>query len=107
MLCYAIYLYGTHYNPAFMRVTLSILILFSIISCSPKISSSFDARHPPLTVDDKVAFLDIQHEVPAGAKKVVRKKKPDIWSSCYRLKIEFYSYDGNLSALQQYQLQIK
>ena len=127
-----------------MRVTLSILILFSIISCSPKISSSFDARHPPLTVDDKVAFLDIQHEVPAGAKKtgtakfgdsgfttdcgfdshlikarkiarenganivkVVRKKKPDIWSSCYRLKIEFYSYDGNLSALQQYQLQIK
>lgn len=127
-----------------MRITLSIVILFFITSCSPKITSSFDAKHPPLTVDDKVAFLDIQHKVPAGAKKtgtakfgdtgfttdcgfdsnlikarkaarenganivkVVRKKKPDIWNSCYRLEIEFYFYDGDVAGLEQYQLQIK
>ncbi len=127
-----------------MRITLSIAALFLIVSCSPKITSSFDTKRPALTAEDKIAFLDIQHKVPPGAKKtgaakfgdtgfttdcgfdsnlikarkaarenganvvkVVKKKKPDIWSSCYRLEIEYYFYDGDVAGLEQYQLQIK
>ncbi|MEP5340759.1 MAG: hypothetical protein ABJL44_00165 [Algibacter sp.] len=38
--------------------------------------------------------------------KVVDKKKPDLWSSCYRLKIELYKYNGDISALTQYKLKL-
>lgn len=44
----------------------------------------------------------------AGANivKVVDKKKPDLWSSCYRLKIELYRYNGDVSTLPQYKLKL-
>lgn len=35
----------------------------------------------------------------ANIVKVIEKKTPDIWSSCYRLKIEFYAYDGDVSTV--------
>ncbi|MEP1487681.1 MAG: hypothetical protein ABJK28_04580 [Algibacter sp.] len=38
--------------------------------------------------------------------KVVDKKKPDLWSSCYLLKIELYKYNGDISALTQYKLKL-
>ncbi len=115
-----------------------------LISCGASIKSNFQTQNKPLTIDDKVAFLDVHHKVPETAKKlgegkfgdtgfstdcdfnsnlvqarklarqnganivkVNEKKTPDLWSSCYRMKVEYYYYDGNVSDLQQYQLQIK
>lgn len=49
----------------------------------------------------------IARENGANIVKVTETKKPDLWSSCYRIKVDFYKYDGNVKSLQQYQLQIK
>lgn len=112
-------------------------------SCSPKITSNFTNPQPKLSIDEKVALLDIEHKLPenltkvgdlrfqdsgfstdcsfnslmtqarnearkngANIVKVIDKKKPDLWSSCYRLKIELYKYDGDVSSLPQYQLKL-
>jgi len=40
----------------------------------------------------------------ANIVKVVEKKTPDIWSSCYRLNIDLYRFKGDIAALSQYQL---
>ncbi len=42
----------------------------------------------------------------ANIVKIADSKKPDLWSSCYRMKIDFYKYEGDVKSLQQYQLQI-
>ncbi|MEP5341170.1 MAG: hypothetical protein ABJL44_15635 [Algibacter sp.] len=42
----------------------------------------------------------------ANIVKVVDKKKPGLWSSCYRLKIELYKHDGDVSSLPQYELKL-
>ncbi|UOY05769.1 hypothetical protein L0P88_17730 [Muricauda sp. SCSIO 64092] len=42
----------------------------------------------------------------ANIVKVIDKKKPDLWSSCYRLKIELYKYEGDVSSLPQYKLKL-
>lgn len=42
----------------------------------------------------------------ANIVKVIDKKKPGLWSSCYRLKIELYKYDGDVSSLPQYELKL-
>ncbi len=42
----------------------------------------------------------------ANIVKVTNKKKPDLWSSCYRLKIDLYSYNGDVSNLEQYELKL-
>ncbi|MCL9809784.1 hypothetical protein [Flavobacterium luminosum] len=123
---------------------LTLLFTASILlSCGASINSNFQTQNKPLTIEDKVAFLDVQHKVPetaiklgdgkfgdtgfstdcdfnsnlvkarklarqngANIVKLIEKKTPDIWSSCYRLKIEYYFYEGNVSELPQYQLQI-
>lgn len=126
-----------------MKRFLIVLLPFLLISCSASIKSSFTSQNKPLTIEDKVAFLDIQNKVPENAKKlgeakygdsgfstncdfntnlisarklarsnganivkVVEKSAPDLWSSCYRMKVEFYYYEGNVTQLPQYQLQI-
>ncbi len=38
--------------------------------------------------------------------KITQKRLPDIWSSCYRLKIELHRYEGDLSQLKQFQLSL-
>ena len=113
------------------------------ISGSPKITSNFINPQPKLSIDEKVALLDIEHDLPnnimkvgnlrfqdsgfstdcsfnslmnkariearkngANIVKVVDKKTPDLWSSCYRLKIELYKYDGDVSTLSQYKLKL-
>ena len=43
----------------------------------------------------------------ANIVKVIDKKKPDLWSSCYRLKIELYKYEGDVATLPQYQLKLE
>lgn len=40
----------------------------------------------------------------ANIVKVVEKKSPDIWSSCYRLVIDFYKYEGDPESLPQFKL---
>lgn len=114
-----------------------------LVSCSPKISSGFEGKKQALTIEDKVALLDLYHKVPEGSQKlgnakftdtgfttdcgfddnlikarklarenganivkVVEKKIPDLLSSCYRLKLEFYYYPEDVSTIPQYQLQI-
>lgn len=120
-------------------LTLSILL----VSCAPVIKSSFTSKMQPLTIQDKVAFLDVENTVPVDAKKigvakfgdsgfstdcdfnsnlikartlaranganivkVIKKSTPDLWSSCYRITVEFYFYEGDVTQLSQYQLQI-
>ncbi|MDR5591580.1 hypothetical protein [Christiangramia sp. SM2212] len=40
----------------------------------------------------------------ANIVKVVEKKEPDLWSSCYRLNIDLYKFEGSVSSLPQYKL---
>ena len=126
-----------------MTKMLFLITVIGIISCSPKIKSNFTNPQPKLSIDEKVALLDIEHKLPdnvlkvgdlrfqdsgfstdcsfnslmtqarnearkngANIVKVVDKKKPDLWSSCYRLKIELYKYDGDVSSLPQYKLKL-
>ncbi len=42
----------------------------------------------------------------ANIVKVTNKKKPDLWSSCYRLKIDLYNHKGDVSKLEQYELKL-
>ncbi|MBP2833851.1 hypothetical protein J8281_16770 [Aquimarina sp. U1-2] len=130
-----------------MKQTIKLTFILAILvstNCSPKITSNFSNPKPKLSIDEKVALLDIDHQLPdnsikignlrfqdtgfstdcsfnsimnrartlarnggANLVKVVHKKKPDLWSTCYRLKIELYTYDGDVTLLpQQYQLQL-
>ena len=127
-----------------MKQLIFILLSTILVSCGASIKSNFQTQNKALTIDDKVAFLDVHHKVPETAKKlgdgkfgdtgfstdcdfnsnliqarkiarqnganivkVVEKKTPDLWSTCYRLRVEYYFYEGNVSDLQQYQVQIK
>lgn len=40
----------------------------------------------------------------ANIVKIVKYKKPDIYSSCCRMEVEFYYYEGDLSKLDQLKL---
>ena len=122
---------------------LFLILIIGFTSCSPKISSNFTNPQPKLSIEEKVALLDIEHKIPenlikvgglkfqdsgfstdcsfnslmtqarnearkngANIVKVIEKKKPDFWSSCYRLKIDLYKYDGDVSSLSQYKLKL-
>lgn len=129
-----------------MKKIPKILFFITVIgftNCSPKISTNFTNSQPKLSIDEKVALLDIDHKLPenvvkvgelrfqdsgfstncsfnslmtqarnearingANIVKVVDKKKPDLWSSCHRLKIELYKYEGDASSLPQYELKL-
>lgn len=126
-----------------MKRLLIAILPFLLISCSASIKSSFASQNKPLSIEDKVAFLDMQNTVPENAKKigeakfgdsgfstdcgfntnlisarklaranganivkVIKKTTPDLWSSCYRMTVEFYFYEGDVTKLPQYQLQI-
>lgn len=120
------------------------IVPFLLISCGASMKSNFTSQLKPLTIEDKVAFLDIQNSVPENSKllgnakfgdsgfstdcdfntnlisarklartnganivKVIEKKEPSLFgSSCYRIKVDFYFYEGDVTKLQQYQLQI-
>lgn len=126
-----------------MKKTLIIAITFLLVSCGASIQSNFTEQLKPLSMDNKVAFLDLQHTIPENAKKigeakfgdsgfstncdfntnlinarklarsnganivkVSKKTTPDLWSSCYRITVEFYYFEGDVTKLAQYQLQI-
>ena len=119
------------------------ILSFLLFSCGASIKSNFTEQLKPLTIENKVAFLDMEHKVPENAKKngeakfgdsgfstdcdfntnlisarklaranganivkVIKKSTPDLWSSCYRMTVEFYYYEGDVTKLSQYQLQI-
>ncbi|MBQ0908032.1 hypothetical protein KBJ98_04895 [Flavobacterium sp. F-328] len=43
----------------------------------------------------------------ANLVKVTEKKEPSFFgSTCYRIKVDFYSYEGDVNQLNQYQIQI-
>lgn len=114
-----------------------------LVSCGASIHSSFTEQLKPLTIENKVAFLDLENQLPENVKKigvasfgdsglstdcdfntnlisarklaranganivkVVKKSTPDLWSSCYRISVEFYFYQGDVTKLSQYQIQI-
>lgn len=127
-----------------MRKLLFGISTFLLVSCGASIKSSFTEQLKPLTIENKVAFLDLENKLPENVKKigeakygdsgfstecdfntnlinarklaranganivkVTEKKEPNIWgSSCYRIKVDFYFYDGDVTKLSQYQLQI-
>lgn len=127
-----------------MKKILIAIVPFLLISCGASMKSNFTSQLKPLTIEDKVAFLDIQNSVPENAKllgnakfgdsgfstdcdfntnlisarklartnganivKIIEKKEPSLLgSSCYRIKVDFYFYEGDVTKLQQYQLQI-
>lgn len=127
-----------------MKKALQLTLLALLFAgCSPKIATDIAQKRPPLTIEDKVAFLDLYNKVPEGSEKlgsakfgdsgfstdcgfdenlikarkiarqnganivkVTKKKTPDLWSSCYRLEIDFYYYPGDVTRLPQHQIQI-
>jgi hypothetical protein len=127
-----------------MRKLLFGISMFLLVGCGASIKSSFTEQLKPLTIENKVAFLDLENKLPENAKKigeakfgdsgfstdcdfntnlinarnlarvnganivkVTEKKEPNFFgSSCYRIKVDFYFYDGDVTKLSQYQLQI-
>lgn len=118
----------------------SLCILFT--SCSSAVSLQLFQEGKTLEADQKVAFLEEQHQVPDGATKigkakfgdtgfsvncsynynankavelarknganivkVIKKKRPNFWTTCYRIEVLFYNYDGNVAIIPQYQIQ--
>lgn len=121
-----------------MKYTLIVAISFLLISCGARVKSTFTEQFNPLLSEDKVALLDIRHQVPENSQKlgtarygdtgfsndcsfetnlksarklaranganivkVVKKTTPDLWSTCYRINVEFYYYSGDVTALEQ------
>ena len=55
-----------------------IIILSTLaISCGSAVKTNFTSQNKALTIEDKVAFLDIQNQVPDGAIKIGNAKYGD------------------------------
>lgn len=128
-----------------LKLSISLIVISSLLltGCAATVRSDIQNAQKKLSINDKVAFLDIMHLVPENATKVgsshfgdsmfstdcsfdsnlvearkiaranganivkvTEKKTPDLLSTCYRLKIDYYFYDGNVANLPQHQLQI-
>jgi hypothetical protein len=129
---------------SYMKRLILLLLSLFFFSCSPKIVSNFSDKGTPLSIDDKVALLNVEHEVPENAikkgdakfldsgfttdcsfdshltkarrlarenganiVKVTQKKDPNILTTCSRIEVDFYYYDGDISQLSQYYITIK
>lgn len=123
------------------KVLILFISVFVFTNCSPKIAINYTDTLTPLSIDDKIALLDENHELPNNTKKigdiryqdsgfsvkcgfnsllkkaeeearksganivkVIEKKRPDLWSGCYRLKVELHMYNGDVSILPQHSL---
>ena len=126
-----------------MKKLLFGIFSFILLSCGANIKSNFTEQLKPLTIENKVAFLDMENKVPENSKKignakfgdsgfstdcgfdsnlikartlarknganivkVINKSTPDLWSSCYRITVEFYYFEGDVAKLPHYQIKI-
>lgn len=48
----------------------------------------------------------LARENGANIVKVIKVNYPDLWSTCHRMKIEFYYYEGNVQEIKQYKIKI-
>ncbi|MEM0576864.1 hypothetical protein [Flavobacterium polysaccharolyticum] len=48
----------------------------------------------------------LAREKGANVVKVTEKKVPDLWSTCYRIKVDFYYTTSDINNIPQYKLQI-
>lgn len=53
-----------------MTKMLLLITVIGFTSCSPKISSNLTNPQPKLSIDEKVALLDIEHNLPESIVKV-------------------------------------
>mgnify|MGYP006170355179 FL=1 len=53
-----------------MKKTFFIFFTVLLVSCGASIKSNFQSQNKPLTIEDKVAFLDVHHKIPETAKKL-------------------------------------
>ena len=60
-----------------MRRLLISIFPFLLISCGASIKSNFTEHLKPLTIENKVAFLDLENKVPENAKKIGNAKFGD------------------------------
>ncbi|MEC5395310.1 hypothetical protein [Bergeyella sp. RCAD1439] len=126
------------------NIFFNLSVALILASCASTVKTDISNKETALTINDKVAFLDLNHKVPETAKrignakfgdsgfstdcnfnsnlirarqiarenganivKVTEAKNPNFWSTCHRIEVDFYKYEGDVSALQQYQLQVK
>ncbi|WP_420379148.1 hypothetical protein [Gilvibacter sp.] len=47
-----------------------LLAMLCVVGCSPKITADLINPQPKLSLDDKVALLDLEHELPQGLIRV-------------------------------------
>ena len=57
-----------------MRKLLFGVVTFLLVSCGASVKSSFTEQLKPLTIENKVAFLDLENKVPENAKKTGNAK---------------------------------
>ncbi|MCH5598516.1 hypothetical protein [Niabella ginsengisoli] len=60
-----------------MKPALLLMLSIILVSCSASIKSNFQSSNHPLTIEDKVAFLDVHHKVPENTKKLGEAKFGD------------------------------
>lgn len=53
------------------------LLMLLLLGCSPKIATNIAQKRPVLTIEDKVAFLDLYNKVPEGSEKLGSAKFGD------------------------------
>lgn len=118
------------------------VILLILFSCSAVVHESITKTYNDLSVDSKIAILDLKHPLPekseqlgtisfgdngfsidcdyhsnlskarkrareigANIIKISEQNSPDFLSSCYRMKVILYKFDGDVTSLHQIQLQ--
>ncbi len=53
-----------------MRKLLLGISAILLVSCAANIKSSFTEQRKPLTIENKVAFLDLENKIPENANKL-------------------------------------
>ena len=101
-----------------MRLLITLFLLVNILYAKKDFYYGFiDSSGSQISEQRKQAISDgfdilqnarnLAREKGANIVKVTEKKEPSILgSSCYRIKVDFYFYEGDVTKLSQYQLQI-
>ena len=60
-----------------MKKLLIVILPSLLISCGANIKSNFTEKLKPLTIENKVAFLDLENKLPENVKKIGEAKYGD------------------------------